>query len=236
MQIDNFYQKSEEYLRVSRDQASTFAKGIAGDFNPLHDPESKRFCVPGDLLFTLTLHHFGFSQNMRFTFSGMVNNKTLFGFKEVDEQNISVEDDQGKQYLDIEHSGDVCKDVGCVSELAEAYVKFSGLTFPHLLVPLLQEQNVMINPARPMVIYQNMSLHLDTVDFSNPTLEVAKSILEVKGKRGNVQLTFTIKGDGKVVGHGTKELVVSGLQAFDAEKTAGLIKTYEVSKQAYLAS
>ncbi len=26
-------------------------KKVAGDFNPIHDEDNKRFCVPGDLLF-----------------------------------------------------------------------------------------------------------------------------------------------------------------------------------------
>lgn len=234
MQIDQFYQKNGSFLQVSREQASEFAKRIAGDFNPIHDPESKRFCVPGDLLFTLGLHHFGVSQNMKFTFSGMVNDETLIGFNESDAEHISVEDDQGKHYLDIERSGDNCADPEMVSQLAEAYVQFSGLTFPHLLVPLLKEQDVMINPARPMVIYASMALHLDTVEFSNPSLEVSETKLEVKGKRGSVELIFTIKGDGKVVGHGKKDLLVSGLQAFDAERTQELINDYESRKEDYL--
>lgn len=234
MQINQFYQKNNQYLQVSREQASTFAKSIAGDFNPIHDPESKRFCVPGDLLFTLALHHFGFSQTMQFTFSGMVNDETLIEFVE-HENGISVNDDQGKAYLDIERSGDICSDAETVSQLAEAYVKFSGLTFPHLLVPLLQKQDVMINPARPMVIYASMALDLDTVDFSNPTLEVSDTKLDIKGKRGNVELEFIIKGDGEVVGRGRKTLIVSGLQAFDEERAQGLIADYEASKSSYSA-
>ena len=45
---------------------------MAGDFNHIHDEDSKRFCVPGDLLFAVLLSKEGISQKMRFEFSGMV--------------------------------------------------------------------------------------------------------------------------------------------------------------------
>ena len=70
-------------VSFSRQQASDFAKKIADDFNPLHDVDAKRFCVPGDLLFSVVLEKSGLSQNMGFTFSGMVSDGVELNFPEV---------------------------------------------------------------------------------------------------------------------------------------------------------
>ena len=67
--LDSFYTRSGAHqYTVSAEQGSTFAKNIAGDFNPIHDAESKRFCVPGDLLFALALQEYGLHQRMDFQF------------------------------------------------------------------------------------------------------------------------------------------------------------------------
>ena len=72
MFLEKFYNTNNDKVTFSRQQASNFAKQIADDFNPLHDIDAKRFCVPGDLLFSLTLARAGLHQEMTFTFSGMV--------------------------------------------------------------------------------------------------------------------------------------------------------------------
>ena len=59
-------------VRISAKQACDFAKGIAGDFNPIHDHDSKRFCVPGDLLFTESIRRLGLYQSMHFDFMDML--------------------------------------------------------------------------------------------------------------------------------------------------------------------
>ena len=51
MLVEKYYSEVGQEVRVSRQQASDFAKNIADDFNPIHDVQTKRFCVPGDLLF-----------------------------------------------------------------------------------------------------------------------------------------------------------------------------------------
>ena len=53
--LSGVYQESEGKVSVTREQASRFAKSIADDCNPLHDIDAKRFCVPGDLLFSMVL-------------------------------------------------------------------------------------------------------------------------------------------------------------------------------------
>ena len=44
-----------------------------------------------------------------------------------------------------------------------------------LLVPLLAEQNVMINPERPVVMYESMNIDLDRLDIQALALETAEA-------------------------------------------------------------
>jgi hypothetical protein len=55
MFLKNFYSIHESDISIVAEQASMFAKEVAHDFNPLNDVEAKRFCVPGDLLFSMAL-------------------------------------------------------------------------------------------------------------------------------------------------------------------------------------
>ena len=66
MFLDRFHSVQDGHVVISALQASQFAKEIAGDFNPIHDPDARRFCVPGDLLFAIVLARFGLSENMTF--------------------------------------------------------------------------------------------------------------------------------------------------------------------------
>ena len=68
--------QSNTQIIISAEQGSSFAKAVSNDFNPIHDADSKRFCVPGDLLFALVLQRYGLSQEMSFNFSGMVSADT----------------------------------------------------------------------------------------------------------------------------------------------------------------
>ena len=55
MQLNQYFSETDNSFEFTRQQASDFAKKVAGDFNPIHDVISKRFCVPGDLLFAVLL-------------------------------------------------------------------------------------------------------------------------------------------------------------------------------------
>ena len=55
MIIDQFYSEPNGRVCFTREQGSNFAKQMANDFNPLHDADAKRFCIPGDLLFAVIL-------------------------------------------------------------------------------------------------------------------------------------------------------------------------------------
>lgn len=233
MFLESFYQEDQDGVRISPEQASRFAKEVAGDFNPIHDPGSKRFCVPGDLLFSLVLERYGLSQGMCFTFSGMVGSDAMLRFPDTDEAKFAVTDARDRVCLTVERQGETTAEPTILEKMARSYVSFSGQNFPHVLVPLLRDQGVMINPDRPLVIYESMSVRLDHLDWAEPRLDHAEHRLEVKGKRGDVRLAFTIHADGRQVGKGFKKLVVSGLKPYAEAPTKQLMQDYMLQKASY---
>ena len=233
MQLQDYYSSEGNKVRFNRQQASDFAKNIAGDFNPIHNPDAKRFCVPGDLLFAVALHRYGVSQKMRFTFSGMVTDEAVI-FPEAATGNITISDDSGKEYLTIERHGETSHTPELIDGLTRNYVAFSGQTFPHILVPLMERSGMMINPERPLVIYESMTIDMDRLDTKAPTLELADSKLDVDGKRGNATLEFNLIAEGEIVGRGTKSMLLSGLREFDTTQIDVLINEYASWKQEYL--
>jgi hypothetical protein len=109
-------------------------------------------------------------------------------------------------------------------------VAFSGHTFPHILVPLWHKQGVMINPARPMVIYQSMHLQFNRLDINTLQLAPTGNTMTVDGKRGQVKVTFEFKDGGAVVGRGEKCLVLSGLRDYDQAAVDGVVAYYDERK------
>jgi hypothetical protein len=235
MNLAQYYTQHDQKFSFSRQQASDFAKDIAGDFNPLHDIETKKFCVPGDLLFTLALDTLGVSKQMDFTFCGMVKDNLELDYSDKTASQLSVVDANDKEYLKIERSGELSQQQSLASSLAQRYVEFSGDTFPHILLPLMEQNNVMINPARPLVIYESMSISLERLDFINPTLEITHTALEVNGKRGRATLQFCFKVGDEIVGHGEKRMALSGLREYDAEIIGIVVTDYQARKTAYCA-
>ncbi|MGB5446511.1 MAG: DUF3581 family protein, partial [Psychromonas sp.] len=96
-----YYNENGNVVNISAQQASLFAKSKCQDFNPIHDPDSKRFCVPGDLLFALSLCKYGISESMKFEFTGMVGEDAGLLFPQNDDQQIIVTNEQGKSILEI---------------------------------------------------------------------------------------------------------------------------------------
>ena len=227
MNIENYYHLEDSKLSFTRQQASEFAKTVAGDFNPIHDIDSKRFCVPGDLLFSVIIRHYGLRQIMGFSFSGMVNDEVTLHLPKVQALEISIYDDNDKKYLDVSTNGNTSQDKKLIDSLTSNYVEFSGLTFPHVLVPLMKENNVMVNTDRPLVIYDHMRIALDTLDIDEVSLSLPDSQFRLYGKRGDVALNFDLNSNGEVVGKGQKKLVLSGLREFDQNKVDELIHAYE---------
>jgi hypothetical protein len=234
MFLKEFYDLRDGHVCISAQQASMFAKEVAHDFNPLHDVDAKRFCVPGDLLFSLVLDKYGLSENMHFVFSGMVGDSVLLNFPDSDADAFDVVDNQGKTYLQIERSGRISRDQQMIETLIRDYVEFSGHNFPYVLVPLLIKEQVMFNLDRPLVIYESMTLNFKRVDFSEPKLEMLEPTMEVNGKRATAFLHFQFKSGDEVVGSGFKKLAVGGLREYEAEPMQAFVDEYLARKHGYL--
>ena len=97
-------------LTISAEQGSRFAKTISNDFNPIHDADSKRFCVPGDLLFALVLQRYGLSQKMSFHFPGWSRRRQRLSFPSLPAEHFEIAD--GREKL-ICKSRAVATDPGC---------------------------------------------------------------------------------------------------------------------------
>ena len=234
MIIKNFCSISDDKVSFSRQQASDFAKKIADDFNPLHDIDAKRFCVPGDLLFAVALEKAGLHQKMSFTFSAMVSNDIVLNFPEIINDTFIIKDDNEKEYLDISVAGQKTNNKLLIHSLIDAYVGFSGQTFPHILGQLMASNNVMINPTRPMVMYESMSLELNSLDITDITLVLSQTNLTLNGKRGSACLEFDLLAQGKIIGQGKKHMLLSGLKVYCPETMAELSNRYNTFKTDYL--
>ncbi len=97
----------------------------------------------------------------------------------------------------------------------------------------MSENNVMINPARPMVMYQSMSIDLHTFDAESVTLQLAKTSLTIDGKRGDAWLEFDLLSNGEVIGHGKKHMLLSGLRSYEQETIDAMVNQYRESKISY---
>lgn len=235
MFLDDYHSRTGSRIHITAEQASRFAKRVAGDFNPIHNADARRFCVPGDLLFALVLARFGLSQNMNFRFLSMVGDSVPLSFAEGDDGLIRVQDDAGKCYLEVCRDGDVTHDESVVEAFTRCYVAFSGKNFPHYLKPLMEDRGVMFNPRRPLVIYDSMGFSLERLDGVEPGLELLESSLDVAGKRGDALLDFRIVAGGEEVGNGAKKLVVSGLCDYDAAAMDEIVDEFYRLKAAHEA-
>ncbi|MDO6618019.1 DUF3581 domain-containing protein [Pseudomonadota bacterium] len=232
MFLSPYYAKQDQSVFISALQASNFAKHVAEDFNPIHNVGAKRFCVPGDLLFALVLTEFGLSKKMKFKFAGMVGDGVELILDQQAGEQFSICDNKGKEYLHIEREGALCQCDVQKAAFIKSYVAFSGLNFIHVLVPMMKQYGMMINPARPLVIYESMSFQLDTFDFTDMSLELVEQDMQINGKRGDVTLQFALKSAGKVIGSGIKTLVLSGLREYDELQAQQMCHSYESSKLA----
>ena len=210
-------------------------KQIAGDFNPLHDADAKLFCVPGDLLFAVTLNRYGLSQRMCFTFEGMVSDGVALRFVPREQEDLALADEQDKHYLKIERDGEVTRTPDLVWDFTRRYVEFSGHNFLQVLVPLMEREGVMINPSRPLVIYQSMSIDLLRLDIKSPTLELLETQIQVDGKKGDVRMRFGINSAGTRVGEGEKRMALRGLRPFEAAGMQQMVNDYKGYKLAHTA-
>jgi uncharacterized beta-barrel protein YwiB (DUF1934 family) len=229
MFVEEFCTQKDDTFTFSRQQGSDFAKKIAGDFNPLHDIDNKRFCVPGDLLFSLSLARYGVSESMTFDFQGMIGGESELHFEE-SETEIVVKDQKDKNFMSVARTGNISKNETFVEGLIRSYVAFSGETFPHIIVALMQEEGVMVNAERPMVIYDNMKLSFTAFTESAPEVVLKSSKFDVNGKRGLVTMEFDLRADGQSIGSGEKQIIMSGLRPLEQEGIDLLVEIYNQAK------
>ena len=233
MKIQDYYQLDGELLQFSEEQASQFAKSIAGDFNPLHDVGGKRFCVPGDLLFSVLLNRYGVFSSMQVKFEGMLSANVPVVLPDTMEKTMTLKDTNDKVYLEVTTTGDRVSDPQAIAALTKEYVQFSGKTFPDILVELMRREGMMINPSRPLVIYTDMALELSTTELVAPQLKLADTSLAVDGKKGKATLKFDLLDNNKLVGRGEKNMVLGGLREFDEETMGSIVEQYQQWQQDY---
>lgn len=234
MVLTDYFTEDGAGLCFTRQQASRFAKEIADDFNPLHDQDAKLFCVPGDLLFAVTLAKYGLSQRMCFTFSGMVSDGTSLRYRERDEHELVLVDRHEKSYLEIERHGEVSHDSGLIADFTRRYVEFSGKNFLQVLVPLMTRENIMINPDRPLVIYQQMSIDLQRLDITQPSLDLTDTLISVEGKKADVRMRFCLKSGEQVVGKGEKRMALRGIRSLDPAGMDRMVESYVGYRRAHV--
>lgn len=234
MFLKEFYSGPDHLTKITAEQGSLFAKEIANDFNPLHDIDAKRFCVPGDLLFAIVLEKYGLSKKMNFIFSGMLGHDVTLDFPETEDDQFEIVGSHGKTILKVERNGERIANDSVVDAVSRNYVAFSGHNFPYVLVPLMAKQKVMINLTRPLVLYDSMTLEFEHLNFTEPEVEMLEPELTVNGKRGDAHFNFQIKSEGKVVGYGYKKIIISGMREYEEDPMQAFVDEYLARKEAYL--
>lgn len=232
MFLSPFVQQSGDEFSFTAEQASRFAKQIAMDFNPIHDEDSKRFCVPGDLLFAYLLSQYGLTESLSCRFDGMVSANVLLHFVQ-EQDNVQIVDQNGKVYLSMRQSGVRHQECQFIEQLVKDYVRFSGMNFPHILQPLMKAHQLMINPQRPLVIYQSMTLDFLRFSAQCPSLHLSSSELTIDGKRGNVLLQFELRDGAEVIGKGEKRMILSNLVPYDEVQMQAMVDFYNGRKEIF---
>ena len=235
MFLKKFYSGSNDSIKITAEQGSLFAKEIANDFNPLHDVGAKRYVVPGDLLSSIVLEKYGISKKMQFNFMGMLGGDGIaLNFPETNADQFEVIGSNNKTILGIERSGERITDKLVVEALIRNYAAFSGYNFPYILVPLMAKHKVMINIARPLVLYESMTLEFEHMNFTDPKVEMVDPDLRVDGKRGDAHFNFQIKSGDEVVGKGFKKIVISGVREYEERPMQEFVDNYLARKEIYL--
>ena len=231
MFLDRYHSLRNGKILIDARQGSRFAKEIAGDFNPIHNPDARRFCVPGDLVFALLITRFGLARQMTFDFRSLLGASVPLSFDEEKKGVVQIRDDRGKVYIEMARNGESTRDQGIIEDLARNYVAASGKNFPNTLIPLMRQKGVMINPDRPMIMYQSMTLSMYTLNAPGADLELENATLVVEGKRGHVTLDYRLLSQGKSAGQVCKKLIVSGLREYDEREVQELVEEFYQLKQ-----
>ena len=187
-------------------------------------------------MFAVLLKHHGLSRDTRVTFEGMVTDASQLHFPADLDTQASITDQHDKVMLIVERDAEVTHDAALIQALTLQYVTFSGLTFPDILVELMRENDAMINPSRPLVIYRDMRITMERLDVPTVALEYTGGTMSVDGKKGQVELNFDLVFEKSVVGRGLKTMVLGGLRAYDQAAVDGIVADYMAIKTAHSQS
>ena len=237
LDISRYVSHGDNGMHFSQEQANHFAKHVAGDFNPIHDIGGKRFCVPGDLLFAALLNHYAVYSQLHVDFVALVKADVQVQLPQKLDVGLNapntILDSTARHLLSMQVSGESSSNKEFMASLIEQYVRFSGKTFPDILVELMRDNQVMINPARPLVIYKDMYLELDSLEGSALSLELDSANMEVDGKKGKATLKFVIKNGDQIIGRGGKNMLLSGLREYDEVAMQAIVDQYNEWRTAY---
>ena len=175
--------------------------------------------MPGDLVFSEAIRRYGLHQSMEFNFLEMLSADSPIRYSNERSKSYQyVSNRNEKKVMDIHIEGSQIENNSLADEFTQAYVRFSALSFPTILVPLMKKHHVMINVDRPLIVYKSMSFNIFQTGFDHINIELIESTLEVDGKRGNACFIFSMSSNGSVIGKGMKKLILSGLREFNEEK------------------
>jgi len=236
MFLNEFYSQKDSSFRFTQQQASRFAKTVANDYNKIHDVDNKRFCVPGDLLFAVSLAKFGLSETMKINFTGMVKNDVDLQFSPLLNNKTAIVNADEQAFMELELGGNTSYDEEIISKIIKEYVQFSGKNFPDIMVPLMRSENLMFNPARALIMYKCMQINLTRVDVKSIALKFDEAIISVQGKRATVTFKFDFYEGDEKVGTGQKEMLLSGLIQYEESVMDGVIADYQAAKTKYLSA
>ncbi len=93
----------------------------------------------------------------------------------------------------------------------------------------------MINPDRPLVIYESMSFELDRLDIDEIELALTSKNLLVEGKRGHLTLDYELLNSAQTIGRGCKRMVLSGLRPYDEILMNDVVDFYNRKKEEGIA-
>lgn len=222
-----FYTLSDDTLTISPEQASGFAKTVAGDFNPIHDAGDRRFCVPGDLLFTVILENVGLYQHMSFTFDARMTADMIGILNDQQAGAGNITDKRSeKPIVNFQYDSEKINSNQLIHEFIKHYVAFSGQNFPYLLDPVLKSNDAMFNPKSPLVMYQSMDFTLNPQDETEISIDYVNADFDKQGKRGYITLNFNFNQNDEVIGNGKKLLLISGIRPYDESEMSKIIESF----------
>ena len=225
MFVDQYYTCHEENFYFPKHKSSAFAKQIAKDFNPLHDVKNRRFCVPGDLIFSAILSKFGANKEMTFDFKRMINGIEALNVVSSNES-ISVKNIQNEEMISIHRGGEITHDKVFINGFIRSYVEFSGKMFPEVILNAMKKSGVMPSLKRPLIIYVKMSFSLNVFSSNRPQVMLRETVFEKLGRKGVMSLYFDVWVNGEIIGFGEKKIFIGSVCPCDPSALQVYINSY----------